>query len=257
MARFDKLELNSGEVKRETEAAVAATSAARDEAHWLSEADKERRAGHFENALRYYSRALEIDRSIIGGWVGQVQMLVVLGECPEADLWSRKALELFPGNGELFAGRAQALCRTGDLKQAQELSDGALTREGESAYRWMVRGELMLARRQKAVEYCFQKAISMDADWLIPLEIAAILRHYDAQAQAVNYLRLALQKASDQPYPWYVLGLCQAEMEMRTAAVRSFERCLDACPGHEDARREIAAISNRGFSLTRWLRSFW
>ena len=48
---------------------------------------------------------------LVAGWVGQVQMLVQLQEYPEADLWSRKGLELFPNNGELLAGRAQAFCR--------------------------------------------------------------------------------------------------------------------------------------------------
>ena len=33
--------------------------------------------------------------SLVAGWLGQVQMLVFLGEYPEAELWARKALELF------------------------------------------------------------------------------------------------------------------------------------------------------------------
>ena len=73
----------------------------------MKRADLSRRAGQYENALTFYSRALELDRSVVGGWVGQVQMLVQLGEYPEADLWGRKALELFPNNGEAMAGRAK------------------------------------------------------------------------------------------------------------------------------------------------------
>ena len=56
--------------------------------------------------LRFYSRALEEDKTLIVGWVGQVQMLVQLGELKEAETWARKALELYPNNPELLAGRA-------------------------------------------------------------------------------------------------------------------------------------------------------
>ncbi len=50
----------------------------------------------------------------LSGWLGQVQMLVLLGEYPEAELWAKKSLELFNRHGDLMAGRAQALGRIGD-----------------------------------------------------------------------------------------------------------------------------------------------
>src|SRR5262249_52221032 len=133
MARFDHLEFEH-EPEQSLDQQLAPTN--RDEKHWLKQAEEERRQGLYENALRYYSRGLEIDRSLIRAWVGQVQMLVFLAEYPEAELWSRKALELFHNNSELLAARAQAYCRMGDRKKAQEFCDAALKQEGESAYRW-------------------------------------------------------------------------------------------------------------------------
>src|SRR5689334_12227259 len=131
MSRFGRLEFEGPRSRHEAEQAAAEQHHAqharsehaqhqhvepdRDERHWLRLADADRRNGLFEGALRYYSRALELDKSLVTGWVGQVQMLVALGEYPEAELWSRKALELFKNNAELLAARAQALCRTGDL----------------------------------------------------------------------------------------------------------------------------------------------
>src|SRR5262249_24557570 len=142
-----------------------------DEQAWLRKADAQRRCGHYDNALRYYSRSLELDKSIIAGWLGQVQMLVLLGEYPQAELWARKALELFKGQGDLMAARAQALNRIGDRKQAVELSDAALKQEGQSSYRWMVRGELLIPGRDDLDRHCFDKAVQLDGDWLVPLEI--------------------------------------------------------------------------------------
>jgi tetratricopeptide (TPR) repeat protein len=257
MARFDKLELNSQKNQEEAKADLNLTPQTRDEAQWMTEADRERRLGHHETSLKYYSRALELDRTIVSAWVGQVQMLVQLDENREAELWARKAIEIFPGNAELFAGRAQALCRMGDLKQAQELSDGALQREGASAYRWMVRGEIMLCRKQKAESHCFEKAMQTDADWLNGVEIALLCRYHGAPAQGLRYLRGVLEKESDQPYPWYVAGLCQADLDMVGAATHSFQRCVDVAPGHVDAMQQIAALSQRSFSPGRWLRGLW
>ena len=103
MARFDKLEFNVH--KQPVPVAEEADPLVRDAGHWMQKADESRRTGLYENALKFYSRALEVDRSLVAGWVGQVQMLVQLDEYPEAELWSRKGLELFPTNGELMAGR--------------------------------------------------------------------------------------------------------------------------------------------------------
>lgn len=253
MARFDKLEFSLNE--NATDQAVT-TMETTDASRWMRDADRARRVGNYESALRMYSRALELDRSVVDGWVGQVQMLVLLDECPEAELWSRKAIELFPGNGELFAGRAQSLCRRKDIKQAQELSDGALAREGESAYRWMVRGEIMLATKQKTVDHCFQKAKVIDSDWLVPTEIALICRQYGSPAKGITHLKDALQKSGEEVYVWYLLGLCQADLDMNAAARRSFEQCLEADPHHEPARHQLADLDNRGFSLFRWMRGF-
>lgn len=255
MSRFRKLEYE--EECRTLPPETPRPIETRDASHWLREADHERRAGRFDNALRDYSRALELDRSATAGWRGQVHMLVLLNECPEAELWSRKALELFPQDGELFAGRAQALCRSGSMRLAQELSDDSLARAGESAYRWMVRGEVLLNTGQATADHCFRKAISLDSDWFIPLEIALTCRHYAMPAKAQGFARLSVQAAGDEPYPWYVLGLCQSDLKMVSAALRSFEHCLEVSPGDADARQRIAELLSRGFSPLSWFRRLW
>ena len=142
MKRFDRLEFENKQVTplaTSTEYAQQAEND-RDSHHWLHVAVDERRNGQHENALRHYSRALELDKAPVNGWVGQVQMLIALGENPEAELWARKALELFKNNPDLLAARAQALCRTGDLKSAQASCDAAIGQQGLSSYPWVARG---------------------------------------------------------------------------------------------------------------------
>lgn len=250
MARFDKLEFGS-----ERQAGLTDVPSLRDDKpDWLREADTQRRNGQYENALRFYSRALEDDRSLINGWLGQVQMLILLDEWPEAELWSKKALELFPSNADLLAAQAHAVCRQGSLGRAVELSDGSLKQSGSSSYRWLVRGEVMVARKQDTDRHCFDKAMQLDSDWLVPLEISLVYLHHKQPAKALARAKRAVEKAPDQYYAWYVQGKCQIRLEQPQAARQSFQRCLELCPRHVEAQAHLTELDNRGWSPTRLIR---
>jgi len=252
MPRFDRLEMepDSNEPHDNGRAAVTTDSLLQP----AKLADRHRRAGQYENALRYYSRALELDKSFIAGWVGQVEMLIALGEIPEADLWCRKALEIFPGNGELLAARTRSLCRLGDLQQAGASSDAALAAAGRSALRWMARGEWMLANRQPLDRHCFDKAQQVDSDWLVPLETAIIYRHYGIPSQGLTRARLATESVPDQAYPWYVRGSLEMALGMSRPAASSFGHCLQLCPGHADAEARLAEVRCSGWSIRHFFR---
>jgi tetratricopeptide (TPR) repeat protein len=175
-------------------------------------------------------------------------MLILLDELPEADLWARKALEIFPGNGELMAARGQALCRLGDRKQSLAACDAAMVAQGRSAYRWQVRGELMLATGQTIDSHCFDKAQQLDADWLVPLESALIYLRHDVASCAQARARVAVEKAADQYYAWYVAGRAHLALNFRRQAQESFEQCLKLCPQHAEAEAQLAKLRGRGLA---------
>jgi tetratricopeptide (TPR) repeat protein len=249
--RFDRLEFDD-----QPGALPPDEESVRDEAQWLRNADEQRRRGNYENALRYYSRALELDKSQLSGWLGQIQMLVALGEYPEAELWARKALELFRNQGDLMAGRAQALARIGDQSRALELSDGALRQDGVSAYRWIVRGELLARGKDDIDRHCFDKAVQADPDWLVPLEIALIYLELDRASRGLLRARQAVEKGPGHFYCWYVLGWCEQELGLERQAEKSLERCLELCPKHIEASRRLDELSRPSWSLGRGLRRF-
>jgi anaphase-promoting complex subunit 8 len=222
-----------------------------DSTYWMRQADLSRRRGEFEEALKYYSRAVELDRALVAGWVGQVRMLVALEEYNEAELWARKALELFRNHAELTAARAQALCRNGDMKNSQASCDAALGQPGQSAYPWMVRGDLMLARKDPVEQHCFDKAIQLDPDWLVQIEIAAIYQYYRRHAKALSRCKAAVEKAPDQAYCWYQHGVCEAQMGLGKGARRSFKQCLDLEPKHVRAREALRELDGGEGSLRR------
>ena len=244
--RFDKLEF-----ERPPERPIRGAAEIRvdkDEKYWTRLADENRRTGNYETALWFYSRALEVDKTLIAAWVGQVQMLVQLQEFPQAALWSQKALEIFPGNGDLMAGQAQAECRMGNCKRAYALSDGALRQRGESAYRWQVRGELVITEKQQTDRYCFDKAELADRDWLVPLESALIYCYYAVPSLGQQRAQAAVEKAPQSYYSWNVLGLCQSKLGFDAAAANTFNRCLQLCPRHADSLSRLAELQR-----SQWL----
>ena len=250
LPRFDKLEFDDPDdgsaFQQPDEQRVE-----KDEHHWAALADTHRREGNYENALRFYSRALEIDKSLIDAWTGQVQMLVLLGEYPQAAMWAQKALELFPSHGDLMAGRSQAECRRGNLREAVSLSDGALSQRGETSYQWQVRGELMLVMKQKTDRHCFDKAQVLSRDYLVPLESGLIYLHHRSFVKAQQRLQMALERQPDSHYAWYLVGRCQFEAGLAEAATRSFERCIELCPNHHDAGVALARLRGGSSSIGR------
>jgi tetratricopeptide (TPR) repeat protein len=254
MARFDKLEFGS---RSTSESAQELTGRREmDSATWATRADQSRRLGSYESALQFYSRALEDDKTYVAGWVGQVQMLVQLEEYPEAEVWSRKAIELFPAEGDLHASRAQSLIRLQRKKEAFAAADAAMSQRGQSAYRWSVRGELLLADRQKTDRHCFDKALQVDDDWLVPAEIALICLHYGQPGSALSRARAAVERDSRAAYAWYLQGVCQAELGLSVPARRSFEACLDLHPGFRGVEEQLRATDGNG-SIWKRLRGLW
>lgn len=251
MQRFNRLELENAQA---TTSETSTTTPLRDEKHWLAAARAERESGLYENALRLYSRALEADRSLVAGWVGQVQMLIALGEYKEADLWSRKALELFKNNAELLAGRAQALCRLGDQKTALASSDLSIAQQGHFAYSWLARGEVMLARSERTDAYCFDKAIQIENDWLLRLEIGDIYCFHHRPAKGLAYYRQAVEQAPDQPHAWFRQGICENELGLTGPSCRSLARCLELSPKHERARMTLHRISTESRPVRQWFK---
>lgn len=240
MARFDKLEFDLPPGDAGSPDATSSVAPPKDQRHWFSMADQHRRRGHYENALRFYSRALEVEKTLVDAWTGQVQMLVLLGEYPQAVMWAQKALELFPNHGDLMAARGQAECRRGNISTAISLSDSALARSGESAYRWQVRGELMLVMKQKTDRHCFDKAQIQSPDHLVPLETGLIYIHHRSYVKAQQRLQTALDRQGDSHYVWYLLARCQTELGLDQAAIRSLEQCLQLCPNHQAAGAQLA-----------------
>lgn len=232
--RFQKLEFRSEEpeIEGHNHAApvqkVAPGLAIRTAADILAEAVGADRLEEWEGALRLYTRALGEDRTLRQAWVGQVRMLVELGEFPEACLWSDKALEIFRGDGDLLAARSLALLRDEDTTGAAAGSDSATTAPGTSSFRWLARGEVLLACRKARSVDCFERAVrEAETQWSAASEVARICCMYDHAATAADFAQRAVSMCPTHPVPWLALGRAELAMGMRNKAHTSIQRSLE------------------------------
>ncbi|MBI4658099.1 MAG: tetratricopeptide repeat protein [Verrucomicrobia bacterium] len=226
MSRFNNLEFGG-----EEEDHSVSPSYLKDEVHYLMEAQTAFAQGRFEQALRHYAKVLEFNSKNAAAWRGQVRMLIELGEFAEAKLWADKALETVPDDPELLAAKAVALARGGDLSEAMMFSDAAIEARGETPYVWLARGDVLLARREKRAEFCFEKALGLAGrDWLHHWLISRVYFFYKQFSYAFKLAQQALALDAGRAAVWLQFGRCQLALGFVGAAENSLHqaRQLDA-----------------------------
>lgn len=254
VSRFRRLEFESEEPQRRVDEPDRVRLAEDVAETWLRRAREARLQGNYENALRYYTRAVELDPMLVEGWIGQVQALTLLDELEEAATWSLKCLERFRDQGDLLAARAQALLRQGAGDEAHRLLVRAFEQPGESAFRWQVRGEVFTVARLEAARACLERAVQLAGENIIvPVEIALALEYYGLPALATRYAQEAVRRDSSSPHAWYVLARVEAAAGFADAARRAVERALQLKPHFVEAQRLLQQLDKTP-RLLRWIR---
>jgi tetratricopeptide (TPR) repeat protein len=251
MGRFSKLELEDKKAKIEKETLTAQPGPIEEgynQDYYLSQADDYYRNGEYEKALRYYSRALGIDNTLIPAWVGQVKALLEMKEFREAHVWINKALEIFPGDPELLAAKAVVYYRLGMLKQSIGISDLSMEQKVPTPYCWLARGQVFLAKRSRNAQFCFDKAIEMTQnDWFMNQQVGLAFFDSGQFYKALSYFSDAASTNSQSPYLWYQIGLCNQKLGFYSKAIKCYRQALELNPIYKPAERAWAR-ANR----TKW-----
>lgn len=259
-SRFSRLEIDVERQQQAPGASVTAGTPIRTADHDLAAAHDAYRSGQFEQGLQLYTRALTQNRALVPAWVGQVQMLVELGEFREARLWSDKSLDLFKNNGDLLAAKAQACHREGDRSSASACSDASLQSPGSSALRWRVRGEIMLRQAPRGAKHCFDRSLAEEgAGWFERLCVARIHLFCGKAAAGLEYAQSAVDLQPRLAYCWYVLGSCQEAMGLVDQGARSYAFALQQNPRDAAAREAMhrTTLAAGKSPLARWLRGMF
>ncbi|MBU6401660.1 MAG: tetratricopeptide repeat protein [Verrucomicrobia bacterium] len=250
MSRFSNLEFQS-----QPEEESQGDAAVKDEAYYLAEARAGFEAGRFEGALRSFSKVLEFNPQNTGAWSGQVRMLIELQEYREAKIWADKALERFPHDPELLAAKAVALGRLGDLKAALAFSDAAIEERGETPYVWLARGDVLLARRERHAEFCFERAVGFaPRDWLVHWLASRVYYFYEKFSLALKLASQALALETSRAVLWLQVGYCQQALGLIGAARSSFEQAQQLSPVGTPADQALIELGQIGFWRPLWSR---
>ena len=249
MSRFSNLELGG---ESDHPSRLDPQQLLPDEAHYLGEARTAFENGRFEPGLRLYSKVLEYNPKNAAAWTGQVRMLIELGEYREAKLWADKALERFPNEPELLAAKAVALGRSGDLPGALAFSDASIEERGDTAYVWLARGDVLLAREEPRADYCIEKALLLAPhDWFVTWLAARIRFFYEQFVLALKLLQQAVELNPGNFLLWLEQGHCQSAIGLVGAAEISFTQARQLNPRCEDADHALHRISQVGL-VARW-----
>lgn len=251
MSRFSNLEFGDS-----LEPQNSHQSAYKDGKYYLEEAGNSFLQGRFEQAMRAYSKVLEFDPRNVDAWLGQVRMLIELGEFGEAKLWAARALEEFPDEPDLLAVNGVVLARLGDLKAALAFSDSAIEARGNTVFVWLARGDVLLARNETRADFCFEKALGLSSHgcfvhWLI----SRSLFFYRQFSQAFRYAQQAVSMDSGQAALWIQFARCQLALGLPGPASNSFAQARQLDPQCQPDHDEIRLMSSSG--LWPWLRGRW
>jgi len=254
MSRFSNLEFNSED---DGELWDRPSNEPKGEVFHLREAQSAFEEGEFERALRAFARVLEHNPANPVAWTGQVRMLIELEEYREAKLWADKALEKFPREPELLAAKAVALARCGDLKGALAFSDASFEERGDTAYLWIARADVLLARQETRAQYCLDQAVGKDPrNWFVRLLIARVQFHYEQFVLALKSVQEALALDAARAVLWLQCALCQWQLGLVDAAHDSLDQALLLSPHSAAAKaaRIDFQVDSPGLRLRGWIR---
>jgi tetratricopeptide (TPR) repeat protein len=220
----------------------------RNEEYFHKQALRYRLAGDFELALRNYSRALEQNSAFFPGWLGQVLMLIELGEYKEAVVWADKALEMFPEHPELLAAKAVACARDGRLEKAIAYSDTSIAKDNVTSAVWLARAEVLLNRKSSVAQNCISKAVAAagEDEPMIRLQAGRLLNRMEDFAGALQHLRMVSDELPKSALVWFELGRSQAGLG-RPEAKASFKQAIKLHPNWSQAEEALRKFKNRGF----------
>ncbi|HAB18733.1 MAG TPA: tetratricopeptide repeat protein [Verrucomicrobiota bacterium] len=248
MSRFGNLEFEADASRSHGETRVE-----HDANYWGLEAERAFNRAEFETALRFFARVLEFNPDQVSAWTGQVRALIELGEFREAKVWADKALERFPTAPELLAAKGVALGRLGDVDSALAFSDASLEERGDTAYIWLARGDVLLARKEKLADHCFERARSLAAGaWWVTWLAARVRYYYGQFAAALKQAQQAAAQDAGQFVVWVLLGDCQLALGLSDAARVSWTQGQQLEPGSRSLTERLLALRQRS-----WLQKGW
>lgn len=202
--------------------------------------------GDYKAALRHYSRALQSDSTQMYPWIGQLNALLALRQYKEAEVWSNRALELFPEDATVLSQRARVLAHTGNIKRAIGVSDYAVSK-GSSEWAWLARGEVLLVAKNGNSKFCFDKAVEVAGagNWQIPYLAGLVHIRANNYSGAVELMALAAERNLRHAQLWRDYSAVLAKLNFTERAREAARRAQELEPNSKGANRLQSDVEER------------
>ena len=218
--------------------------------NYTDRAESLNRAGHrlllrgfFQDAARVFERATRYDRSHYGAHVGHTEALILLGHIGSAAEAAQDALERYGRNCEVGAARAHVFMHQGDLDTAIQYMDIAAEHAPDSAYVWLIAGELRLAlgRGLEGSLDCFNKARRSMTPWPdVDVRIALAFMEWGEFDLAMHSLLGLTKEDPKLPLAWLLLGDLHRVLEEPGEARRCYRRVAKLVPNLESVKEALS-----------------
>lgn len=208
--------------------------------------------GFFEEAAEVFERAARYDPSHYRASVGRIEALILMGRNSKAVTAANAALERYGRNSELGSARGHVYLHADDLDNALECADVATQSAPESAYAWLIAGEvrLALAKAFWSASECFDRARQSPDGWpYLELRIALALLEWRHIERAIAALQEILAADPDLPLGWILMGDAHRVRNNRREFKRCYQRALQLVPDLEEVRQ---ALSLKTTLSQRW-----
>lgn len=256
MGRFQKLEKTGSSSSQPAQpiphgmvlaSGEHATAQASDYPEAVAVADDAFYRGDYKAALRHYSRAFQAESTQVYPWIGQLNALLFLKQFKEAEVWSNRALDLFPEDPTLLSQRARVLAHNGNMKRALGTSDYAVSK-GATDWAWIARAEVLLLARNPNAKYCFDKAIEMagPGDWKVPFMAGLMCMERQNYAAAVDFLNTAAERNMRHAHIWENLAVALTKLNFTERARDAARRAQELDPQRRGAERLRTEVESRG-----------
>lgn len=253
MSRFEWLEMPGNKKKKKFENVHSEPENAE---RFMEQADEKLKKGDFDNALKYYSRALGEDANIEEAWFQQVWILIQFDELKQSEIWANKALEKFPNSVGLLALKGLLRGFLGDFEKALAYLDNSISKKGNHRFCWLARAYVLLLQKPnlnyKAASRCFLKAIeSGSKDWWFLLQVAAVYIETGYPSESMELLNKVKKIKSNSPYFHYIMSRTYMELGFPNEAQEKITKALTIYPNFELAHQYSDFIrKNRGVWYT-------
>lgn len=214
------------------------------------------RANYFEG-LQYYAQVLHADRSEIAAWVGQIRILIDIGQYDSAIYWADKGCQMLHDAKLICSAKAFALAYAGEVDDAKAIINVPVEKE-EDAMLWLLRGEVLLKVRINLFQklftpykgigrmgafFCFIKALSADRqDAFINQRVGLAYLLAGDHRRAIEHLRTSLHIVSDNPLTLYGLAECYRRKREYAESMSYVKKAIAGNPKLDGA-----------FELLHWL----